>query len=150
MCACVCVCAGVYACAHACVRVRLHVCVCLHVHWVVALYGLISGPDYGHYFPTLVPDTLFSAGGCGAVFYTHETMTPGHVMARAIQLQPASVLCHGCLVGLSGRRTPHATRLACEARQVHSHLSLPVRLSACLSVDHCWEPTAPILVVNFG
>ena len=47
---CVCVCEGVYACAHACVRVRLHVCVCLHVHWVVALYGLISGPDYGRYF----------------------------------------------------------------------------------------------------
>ena len=103
-------------------------------------------------FPALVPETSFSAGGIGAVFYTHETWTPVHLWDNSKQPQHWLLrrTPHGCLVGLSGRRTPHATRLACEARQVHSHLSLPVRLSACLSVDHCWEPTAPTLVANIG
>ena len=39
-------------------------------HWVVTLSGLISGPYYGRYFPALVPETLSSAAGCGAVLYT--------------------------------------------------------------------------------
>ena len=133
--ACVCVREGVYACAHACVRVRLHVCVCLHVHWVLALDGLISGLDYGRYFPTLVPDTLFSAGGCGAVFYTHETMTFVHVMARVNRLPFACSLFMDALWAcrVAAHRTrqgSHVKRARCTAIS----LSLSVCPPVCLSI----------------
>ena len=58
------------------------ICKCIKLcilHWVFTLSGLISGPYYGRYFPALVPETSFSAGGIGAVFYTHETWTPVHL-----------------------------------------------------------------------
>ena len=29
-------------------------------------------------------------------------------------------------------------------------MRLSLSVSVCLSVDHCWEPTAPIIVLSFG
>ena len=59
-------------------------------------------------FLTLVPDTLFSAGGCGAVFYTHETMTPGHPMAHVIRSNSVVDLASWMPCGTVG--SPHTAR----------------------------------------
>ena len=152
---CVCLYVRMRVCVCRCVRMRA--CMCARASPCVCMPACTLGrrtfwPDFWAVLWKLFlllwfQRHCFSAGGCGAVFYTHETWRPVHLWhvpfgqrtgCEHRWLMDALWDCR--VAALRTRRGSHVKRAMCTPLSLSLSLCPPVRLSVCRSLLGAYRP----------